>query len=71
MLSSANFISAIKSAIRNGYTMVIGGDVSEPGYDSRYKAAVIPTFSDASGTNNPKYRRLMNSNRFKIFDCSE
>jgi bleomycin hydrolase len=40
----SDFISAIKNAIRNGYTMVIGGDVSEPGYDSRYKAAIIPTF---------------------------
>ena len=38
------FMDALKYAIRNGYTMTIGGDVSEAGYDSWKKAAVIPTF---------------------------
>ncbi len=38
------FMSAIKSAIRKGYTMVIGGDVSEAGIESHYKVAMIPTF---------------------------
>jgi len=38
------FMDALKNAIRNGYTMTIGGDVSEPGYDSWNKAGVIPTF---------------------------
>ena len=38
------FMDALKNAIRNGYTMAIGGDVSEPGYDSWNKAGVIPTF---------------------------
>lgn len=39
-----DFMNAIKSAIRNGYTIAIGGDVSEPGYDSWTKCAVVPTF---------------------------
>jgi len=38
------YIDALKNAIRNGYTVVIGGDVSEAGYDSWNKVGVIPTF---------------------------
>ncbi len=38
------FMDALKFAIRNGYTMSIGGDVSEAGYDSWHKVGVIPTF---------------------------
>jgi bleomycin hydrolase len=38
------FMDALKYAIRNGYTMSIGGDVSEAGYDSWHKVAVVPTF---------------------------
>jgi bleomycin hydrolase len=38
------FMDALKNAIRNGYTMTIGGDVSEAGYDSWHKVGVVPTF---------------------------
>lgn len=38
------FMSIIKQAIRNGYTVDIGGDVSEPGYESHVKCAIVPTF---------------------------
>jgi len=38
------FMDALKNGIRNGYTVVIGGDVSEAGYDSWHKVGVIPTF---------------------------
>lgn len=38
------YMQIIRNAIRNGYTMAIGGDVSEAGYDSRSKAAIVPTF---------------------------
>jgi bleomycin hydrolase len=38
------YMDALKSVIRNGYTVVIGGDVSEAGYDSWNKVGVIPTF---------------------------
>lgn len=38
------FMNLIKQAIRNGYTLAIGGDVSEAGYDSHSKCAIIPTF---------------------------
>ncbi|MCZ7609501.1 MAG: peptidase C1 [Ignavibacterium sp.] len=39
-----DFMKIIKNAIKNGYTMSIGGDVSEAGYDSWTKSAVVPTF---------------------------
>lgn len=38
------FYRIIKHAITHGYSMVIGGDVSEPGYNGFEDAAVIPTF---------------------------
>jgi bleomycin hydrolase len=38
------YMDALKNAIRNGYTMTIGGDVSEAGYDAWNKVGVIPTF---------------------------
>jgi bleomycin hydrolase len=38
------FMDALKNAIRNGYTVALGGDVSEAGYDSWNKVGVIPTF---------------------------
>jgi bleomycin hydrolase len=38
------FMDALKNSIRNGYTIAIGGDVSEAGYDSWNKVGVIPTF---------------------------
>ncbi len=40
----SDFMSAIKNAIRTGYTMAIGGDVSEPGIYGHAGIAVIPTF---------------------------
>lgn len=38
------FMLKLKKVIRNGYTAVLFGDVSEPGMDSYAKAAMIPTF---------------------------
>ena len=39
-----DFMKILKNSIKSGYTMAIGGDVSEPGYDSWTKCAVVPTF---------------------------
>jgi len=39
-----DFMKIVKASIKNGYTLAIGGDVSEPGYDSCTKCAVVPTF---------------------------
>jgi bleomycin hydrolase len=38
------YMDALKNAIRNGYTIALGGDVSEAGYDSWNKVGIIPTF---------------------------
>ncbi|MDZ7262365.1 MAG: peptidase C1 [candidate division KSB1 bacterium] len=36
--------SLIKKAVTNGYTVAIGGDVSEPGYNGFEDAAIVPEF---------------------------
>jgi len=36
--------TAIKNAIKNGYTIAIGGDISEPGKDSQEAISIIPTY---------------------------
>jgi bleomycin hydrolase len=38
------FIHTIKEAIRNQYTLVIGGDVSEPGKSAERDVFMVPTF---------------------------
>ena len=38
------FMNIIKSSIKNGYSMSIGGDVSESGYSSKYDIAMVPSF---------------------------
>jgi bleomycin hydrolase len=38
------FMDALKNTIRNGYTVVLGGDVSEAGYDPWHKVGIVPTF---------------------------
>jgi bleomycin hydrolase len=38
------FIGIIKKAVRSGYTIAIGGDVSEPGFDREYQVGIVPTF---------------------------
>ena len=39
-----NFMAALNKAIRNGYTVCLGGDVSEPGLEGHAGVAVVPTF---------------------------
>jgi bleomycin hydrolase len=39
-----DFMAVLKKAIRNGYTLCIGGDTSEPGYEGHAGIAVVPTF---------------------------
>ncbi len=38
------FMDVIKQSIRAGYTIAIGGDVSEPGLESHAEVAIIPSF---------------------------
>ncbi|MBI4929772.1 MAG: peptidase C1 [Bacteroidetes bacterium] len=39
-----DYMSIIKSAIKSGYSMSIGGDVSESGMDNKLGVAMIPTY---------------------------
>ncbi|MBX7095461.1 MAG: hypothetical protein K1X56_12140 [Flavobacteriales bacterium] len=39
-----DFMAVIKSAIKNGYGISIGGDVSEAGFESWKQVAIVPTF---------------------------
>lgn len=39
-----DFMSAVKMAIKKGYTISIGGDVSESGFISSSNVAVVPTY---------------------------
>lgn len=58
-----DYITAVKSAIKKGYTMSIGGDVSESGYDSWVKCAVVPTFDIPSEYINEDARQFRFSNK--------
>lgn len=40
----SDYMGVVKNAIRKGYTIMIGGDVSEPGFDAWNQIAVVPTF---------------------------
>lgn len=39
-----DFMNVIKNAVKNGYGISIGGDVSESGFDKQSQIAVIPTY---------------------------
>ena len=57
------FMFALKNAIKNGYTMTIGGDVSEAGYDSWHKVGIIPTFDIPSEYIDENARQFRFSNK--------
>lgn len=56
------FYNAIKVAIKNGYSISIGGDVSEPGFDKQTQVAMIPDFDIPSAQINEfaRYMRFEN-----------
>ncbi len=39
-----DWYKAIKNAIKNGYSIAIGGDVSEPGHNGEADIAIVPSF---------------------------
>jgi bleomycin hydrolase len=57
------FMDALKEAIRSGYSMSIGGDVSEAGYLTKYDAAFIPSFDIPSGYIDENARQFRFSNK--------
>lgn len=58
-----DFMAALKSAIRHGYSMAIGGDVSEAGFDRDTQAAIIPSFDIPSDYINDDARQFRFSNQ--------
>lgn len=56
------YMDIIKKGIRNGYTMSIGGDVSEPGFSRTTQAAMIPSFDIPSAYINEDARQFRFSN---------
>ena len=58
-----DFMSLIKKAIKEGYSMSIGGDVSETGIDSRLGVAMIPAFDIPSSYIDENARQFRFSNK--------
>jgi bleomycin hydrolase len=57
-----DFMTALKEAIRDGYTICIGGDVSEPGLISSTQCAMIPDFDIPSAYINDDARAFRFAN---------
>jgi bleomycin hydrolase len=57
-----DYYKALKNAIKNHYTMIIGGDVSEAGFSREAQVALIPTFdiSPANIDDNARQFRFSN-----------
>lgn len=57
-----DFMAVLKSAVRNGFTVSIGGDVSEAGFDRKTQCAVVPDFDIPSASINDHARQFRFSN---------
>ncbi len=58
----ADYMNAFKNAVRKGYTVCIGGDVSEPGFDRITQCAIIPDFDIPAAYINDDARQFRFSN---------
>ena len=59
----SDFMNIIKTSIKNGYTMSIGGDVSEGGINSKLGVAMIPSYDIPSAYIDDNARQLRFSNQ--------
>ena len=57
------YMEVLKKSIRNGYTVCIGGDTSESGFDSWSNVAVVPTYDIPSEYIDEYARQLRFSNK--------
>ena len=57
------FMSIIKNAIKNGYSMSIGGDVSESGYSALKDVALVPSYDIPSEYIDENARQFRFSNK--------
>ncbi len=58
-----DFMGIIKKAIRAGYTLSLGGDTSEPGYEGHSGVAIIPSFDIPSDYIDENAREFRFANR--------
>ena len=58
----STFMESLKKAVRAGYTVSIGGDVSEAGFDRKSQVAIIPDFDIPSAFINDDARQFRFSN---------
>jgi len=58
-----DFMSLINSSIKSGYTIAIGGDVSESGYIAEYDVAMIPSYDIPSEYIDENARQLRFNNK--------
>ena len=56
------YMSSLKKVVRNGYSVCIGGDVSEPGIDGHAGMAVVPSFDIPSSAIDENARQMRFSN---------
>ncbi|HNQ68504.1 MAG TPA: C1 family peptidase [Bacteroidales bacterium] len=61
-ISLEDFMIVLNNAVKNGYTVSLCGDVSEPGYDQLVEVAVIPSFDIPSQYINEDARQMRLSN---------
>ncbi|TAL70187.1 MAG: peptidase C1 [Bacteroidetes bacterium] len=57
-----DFMKTLKEVVKKGYTVAIGGDVSEAGYDSKSEVAMVPSFDIPSDYINEYARQFRFSN---------
>jgi bleomycin hydrolase len=57
------YMATLKEIVRKGYTVSIGGDVSEPGFDRYPQCAVIPDFDIPSAYINDDSRQFRFTNK--------
>lgn len=57
-----DFMAALKKAIKSGYSLSIGGDVSEPGFSRETNCAMVPDFDIPSAYINEDARQFRFSN---------
>jgi bleomycin hydrolase len=57
-----DYMAALKNAVKNHYTVAVGGDVSEAGFSREYQVALIPTFDIPAEYINDNARQFRFSN---------
>lgn len=57
------YMDIVKKSIREGYTLMVGGDVSESGFDAKNQIAIVPTYDIPSDYIDESARQFRFSNK--------